>query len=356
MAIDFNGALTLADQAILSNDPLVKEITKSLHQTWNAVKDIPFYTSPSLRQIGMRYTNSGIPTPNWTGINSEPQAVKGKPKQYEEQMFLLRNKITIDKVLLDQPNNIIDPVDAQVQMFLEGFAYDFNDKFINNDPTSSAPGNSPDCFPGLKYRLSNPQQFDMASDMTINSASNMSLSNLLAGSSATAGSGAANRFMYDIQTLFDNMNAPDGDGIVLYVSEVGKRIIEAAIRVMGIGSGFDITQDNYDRPVEMYKNAKIRVVGRKADGLTSVIPNDVSLPATTVLSDGTTGALTNTTTMYAVRYGTGYVQGWQPKPFKPENLGRSQENGIMHNILFEWGCGLWIPHTRAIGRLNFKVA
>ena len=356
MAIDFNGALTLADQAILSNDPLVKEITKSLHQTWNAVKDIPFYTSPSLRQIGMRYTNSGIPTPNWTGINSEPQAVKGKPKQYEEQMFLLRNKITIDKVLLDQPNNIIDPVDAQVQMFLEGFSYDFNDKFINNDPTSSAPGNSPDCFPGLKYRLNNAAQFDMATDMTINAASNMSLANLLATSSATAGSGAANRFMYDIQTLFDNMNAPDGDGIVLYVSEVGKRIIEASIRVMGIGSGFDITQDNYDRPVEMYKNAKIRVVGRKSDGLTSVIPNDVSLPATTVLSDGTTAAVTNTTTMYAVRYGTGYVQGWQPKPFKPENLGRSQENGIMHNILFEWGCGLWIPHTRAIGRLNFKVA
>ena len=56
MAIDFNGALTLADQAILSNDPMVKEITKSLHQTWNAVKDIPFYTSPSLRQIGLRYT------------------------------------------------------------------------------------------------------------------------------------------------------------------------------------------------------------------------------------------------------------------------------------------------------------
>lgn len=352
MAIDFNGALTLADQAILSNDPLVKEITKSLHQTWNAVKDIPFYTSPSLRQIGMRYTNSGIPTPNWTGINSEPQAVKGKPKQYEEQMFLLRNKITIDKVLLDQPNNIIDPVDAQVQMFLEGFAYDFNDKFINNDPTSSAPGNSPDCFPGLKYRLNNPTQFDMASDMTLNSAADMSLAVLL----ASGGSAQANRFIYDLQTLFDNMNAPDGDGIVLYVSEVGKRIIEAAIRVMGIGSGFDITQDNYDRPVEMYKNAKIRVVGRKSDGLTSVIPNDVNLPASTVNTAGVTAAITNTTSMYAVRYGTGYVQGWQPKPFKPENLGRSQENGIMHNILFEWGCGLWIPHTRAIGRLNFKVA
>ena len=354
MAIDFNGALTLADQAILSNDPLVKEITKSLHQTWNAVKDIPFYTSPSLRQIGMRYTNSGIPTPNWTGINSEPQAVKGKPKQYEEQMFLLRNKITIDKVLLDQPNNIIDPVDAQVQMFLEGFAYDFNDKFINNDPTSTAPGNSADCFPGLKYRVNNLAQFDMATDVNINSAADLSLTTLLAGGAGATG--AANRFIYDLQNLFDNMNSPDGDGIVLYASEQGKRNIETAIRVMGIGSGFDITQDNYDRPVEMYKNAKIRVVGRKADGVTSVIANDQAVAASAATwSDGTTTARTGVTEIFAVRYGTGYVQGWQPKPFKPENLGRSQENGIMHNILFEWGCGLWIPHTRAIGRIRVKV-
>jgi hypothetical protein len=356
MAIDFNGALTLADQAILSNDPLVKEITKSLHKTWNAVKDIPFYTSPSLRQIGMRYTNSGIPLPNWTGINSEPQAVKGKPKQYEEQMFLLRNKITIDKVLLDQPNNIIDPVDAQVQMFLEGFAYDFNDKFINNDPTNTAPGNSPDCFPGLRYRLSNPTQFDMASDMTIYSAADLTLATLLGGTSSAPAS--ANRMIYDLQNLFDNMNSPDGDGIILYVSEQAKRVMETAIRVMGIGSGFDVTQDNYDRPVEMYKNAKIRVVGRKSDGLTSVIDNNQTQAALTggvTWSDGSTAQKTGVTDIYAVRYGTGYVQGWQPKPFKPENLGRSQENGIMHNILFEWGCGLWIPHTRAIGRVRVKV-
>ena len=32
-------------------DMYVKEITKSLHQTWNALKDIPLYTSPSLKQV-----------------------------------------------------------------------------------------------------------------------------------------------------------------------------------------------------------------------------------------------------------------------------------------------------------------
>jgi hypothetical protein len=354
MAIDFNGALTLADQAILSNDPMVKEITKSLHMTWNAVKDIPFYTSPSLRQIGLRYTNSGIPLPTWTGINSQPQAVKGKPKSYEEQLFLMRNMITVDHVLLDQPDAIIDPVDAQVKMFMEGFAYDFNDKFVNNDPTSLVAGNSADCFPGLKYRLDNWPQFDISVDMNIASTADLSFGNILAASSATAGSGAANRLMHDVQNLFDNMSAPDGDGIVLYMNEQTKRHFEMAIRVMGLGSGFDVTQDNFDRPVEQFKNAKVRVVGRKADGLTPVIPSNVT--ATWLDSAGSAVTVNNSTTIYAVRYGDGYLQGWQPKPLKPEYLGKSQENGIMHNVLFEWGCGLMAQSTRAIGRLAVKIA
>ncbi len=351
MAIDFNGALTLADQAILSNDPLVKEITKSLHKTWNAIKDIPFTTSPSLRQVGQRYVNSGIPTPNWTGINSEPVAVKGKPKSYEEQMYLLRNKITVDHVLLDQPNNIIDPVEAQVQMYLEGFAYDFNDKFINNDPTSNVAGNSVDAFPGLAYRLNNPNQYDIPTEMVIDTTADIALGTLLTNSSTATslqGIGAANRMIADIQKLLDNMNAPDGDGVVFYMSELTKRQVEMAIRVMGIGAGFDITQDSFDRPVEKYKNATVRVVGRKADGTTPIISNTLTISTVT-------GSNANTSQIYAVRYGSGYVTGWQSGPFKPQYLGLSKENGIMHNILFDWGCGLWIPHVRAIGRINVKV-
>jgi len=246
MAIDFNGALTLADHAALSNDPLVKEISKSLHQTWNALKDIPLYTSPSLKQVGMRYLNQGIPAPNWTGVNSEPVAVKGKPKSYEESMYLVRNKILVDNVLLDQPTNIIDPIEAQVNIFLEGFAYDFNDKFINNDPASLVAGNSADCFPGLNYRMNNPADYDIPAEMDI--AVDSTFADLYSASSSKA-----NNFIFKVQELLDNMNAPDGDGVVLYMNEATKRRIELNIRVMGIGAGFDSTQDAYNRPVEKYK-------------------------------------------------------------------------------------------------------
>jgi hypothetical protein len=343
MAIDFNGALTLADQAAISNDPLVKEITKSLHQTWNALKDIPLYTSPSLKQIGVRYLNSGIPSPNWTGVNSEPVAVKGRPKSYEEQMYLIRNKILVDHVLLDQPTNIIDPIEAQVQIFLEGFSYDFNDKFINNNPLT---GNI-DCFPGLAYRMENYNDFDIPQQMTINAPTNSAAIDLTNGTAAKA-----NAFFSYLQQLLDNMNAPDGDGVVLYMSEKCKRQVEFAIRLMGIGAGFDVTRDSYDRPVEKFKNATVRVVGRKADGTTSIISD-----TQTVTNDSESNAITagKASSIYAVRYGTGYAQGWQSGPFKPTYLGLSKENGIMHNVVFDWGIGLWIPHTRAVGRLNCSV-
>jgi hypothetical protein len=164
----------------------------------------------------------------------------------------------------------------------------------------------------------------------------------------TNSSGVANNFIYQMQFLLDNMNAPDGDGVVLYMNEATKRRIELNIRVMGIGAGFDITQDSYQRPVEKYKNATIRTVGRKADGTTHIIADN--------LNNGISADNGKCSHIYAVRYGTGYVQGWQSGPFKPTYLGLSKENGIMHNVVFDWGVGLWVPHVRAIGRLKVRVS
>jgi len=283
----------------------------------------------------MRYLNSNIPAPNWTGVNSEPVPVKGRPKSYEENMYLVRNKILVDKVLMAQPQNIIDPIEAQVQIFLEGFAYDFNDKFINNSPVTG----TVDCFPGLGYRLDNFADFDIPSEMDISVPTTQAT--LKSGSITAA---LSNGLFTAIQELLDNMNAPDGNGVVLYMNEFAKRQIEFAIRTMGIGAGFDVTMDSFDRPVEKYKSATVRTVGRKSDGTTPIIANNLAGPVAS-----------KSTHIYAVRYGTGYVQGWQSGPFKPEYLGLSKENGIMHNVVFDWGVGLWVPHTRAIGRLKVEA-
>jgi len=98
----------------------------------------------------------------------------------------------------------------------------------------------------------------------------------------------------------------------------------------------------------------IRTVGRKADGTTPVIANNSTHTTATLINGVSTVA--RQTAIYAVRYGTGYVTGWQSEPFKPKYLGLSNENGIMHNVLFDWGVGLWIPHNRAIGRIDVVVS
>jgi hypothetical protein len=202
-------------------------------------------------------------------------------------------------------------------------------------------GNSADCFPGLAYRMNNVADYDIPSEMDL----------ALTGGSAdlyTNSSTTGNNFIFKMQELLDNMNAPDGDGVVFYMNEATKRRIELNIRVMGIGAGFDITQDSYQRPVEKYKNATIRTVGRKSDGVTHIIPD--------TLSNGVAGDAGKCSHIYAVRYGTGYVQGWQSGPFKPQYLGLSKENGIMHNVVFDWGVGLWVPHVRSIGRMKVSVS
>jgi hypothetical protein len=189
--------------------------------------------------------------------------------------------------------------------------------------------------------MNNPADYDIPSEMDI--AIDSSFADLYSSTSAKA-----NNFIYKVQELLDNMNSPDGDGVVLYMNEATKRRIELNIRVMGIGAGFDITQDSYNRPVEKYKNATIRTVGRKSDGTTHIIQDN--------LNNGVSGDAGKCSHIYAVRYGTGYVQGWQSGPFKPTYLGLSKENGIMHNVVFDWGVGLWVPHVRAIGRLKVRVA
>lgn len=335
MAVD-SSALTLSDWAAYSNDEVVKQITKSVHMTWNAIKDIPLVTSNQLKQTGVRFIGSeGMPSVTWTSINEEPTTTKAKPTAYEESIYLVRNKFVIDEMLLNQPTQITDPVQAQVDAWTMAFAYEFNDKFINNNPESG--GTSAKCFPGLRYRLQNPTKFDIPSEMVVNA------SGVVMNGSMTAST--ANDFISYVDELLDNLAAPDGNGVVLYMSEKMKRQFAKAIRLLGSGAGFNTQSDGYDRMVDVYRNAKIRTVGRKVDQSTPIIANAETAPGTAD-SGGTF------TSIYGVHYGDGYVTGWQKGLLKPEYLGKSRENGVIHNVVLNWGVGLWFPHTRSIGRIR----
>jgi hypothetical protein len=348
MASTFDtNALTLSEYAMQSNDPLVQKITFSLHKTMNAVQDIPLLSRKTFIQNGVRFVGN-LPGVNWGQLNAPPTITRGKPTPYQEQMYLVRNQFQIDAKFIGEQNAISNPLDIQIEAWMEAFAYDFNTKFINNGhpgnatSTTGATVTDPNAPIGLRARLDNPATYGVQSEMKIDAGGvDIGPVNLT--------STTASNFIAYVQQLLDYMNAPDGDGVVLYMNDFLKRRFEAAIRQLGAGGGFSMAKDAFDRGVSKYKEATIRDCGRRVDQVTRVISQ-------TETNTGLDGG-TNYTSLYAVRYGTDSFCGWQWEPLKPKNLGLDPTNGVAYNTVIDWGVGFWQPHNRSIGRLyDIKIS
>jgi hypothetical protein len=341
MASNFDTqALTLSEYAVQSNDPLAQKITFSLHKTMNVVQDIPLLTRKTFIQNGVRFVDN-LPGVNWGQLNVPPTITRGKPTPYQEQMYLVRNQFQIDSKFIGEQNAITNPLDVQIEAWMEAFGYDFNQKFINNGH-SAALGNDPNAPIGLRCRLDNPSSYGVISEMKIG-AGGIDIST---GGLTTA---TANGFIGYIQQLLDYMNEPDGNNVVLYMNDYLKRRFEASIRQLGAGGGFTMTKDAFDRGVSKYKEAVIRDVGRQVDQVTRIISPNEDING----NDGGSGY----TSIYGVKYGAESFCGWQWEPLKPKNLGLDPTNGVAYNTVIDWGVGLWQPHNRSIGRVyGIKIA
>ena len=337
MAIDTN-ALTLSEYAMQSNDPLVMKITYSLHRMANVLEDIPLITKKSLVQNGVRFVDN-LPTVNWGQINQTPTITKGKPTPYQEQIWLIRNQFQVDKKLMEDRNAIQDPLEVQINAYMQALTYDINHKFIKNAHDGTGDNQAP---VGLQARIDNGVQYGVNSEMKIDGGG--------VDLSASMTQATANQFIEQVQQMLDYMNAADGDGVVFYCNDLLKRRWERAVRMLGAGGGFTMTKDAFDRSVSMYKGAKIRDIGRKVDQTTRII-GDESATGTAYTSGS------KYTSLYAVRYGQDTFCGWQFEALKPNNLGLDPTNGVTYNTVIDWAFGLWMPHTRAICRqFNIKTA
>lgn len=331
MAVDTN-ALTLADHALISNDPRIAAVVFSLHRTGSVLQDIPIMTRPTLKVNGARFRNGQLATTNWRKINEEPAVAKSTPEQFSESVYILSNNIDTDTKLLLDENAIEDPRSLQFRAWLEGVVYDINDKFINNNDVTG----DEDAPIGIRHRLDNPDDWGVESALKVAGGG-------VDMTQATMTSSTANNFIEFVQQLFDEMGAPDGDGIVLYMDELMKRRWEFSIRLLGAGAGWNMTTDAFDRAITRYKNAVIRVIGRKSDGTTKIM-------TVTETVAGVDGA-DNHTSIYAVRYGEGYGMGWQMEPLFVNDLG-ILNNGVIYRINMDWAFGTIYTSTYSLARLH----
>lgn len=323
-------ALNLADYALNSNSPMVRAITWSLIDNGAAAQDIPFITKASLLANGVRFEGN-LPSINWSQINAEGVTVKATPKAYQEQVFTFRNYVDVDKLLVQDINQITDPRATQASAVMKAVAYDFNDKFINNNH-ATGDANS---FTGIRYRIDNGSTFGVRSENKINASS----LDITRGAATQA---TANTLLELLDQLLWSVDSPEGNGVTLYMNEVMHRRLAFLLRLMGTSGGFDITKDQFGRTVNMYKGAIVRDIGYKADQSTRIITN-------TEDSSGNNASSTFSS-IYAVNYSTEHFFGWQFSEPNAQDLGLLN-NGVIYRTLFDWALGLMNNSTRSLGRI-----
>lgn len=334
-------ALSLSQWAIQANNPAVQAVTFSLIDNGSIMaRDIPFAAKKSLIANGVRWQGS-LPTVNWAQINAEGTTTVGTPTPYQENAYIIRNYVDVDKYLVEDENSIQDPREVQTAAYLKGVAYDFNYKFINNDHVSG----DANSLIGIRYRLDNAALFGIPTANKIDANGlDLRLATLTTASTKDGG----NQLLEYMDQLLWSVDSPEGDGVVLYMNEVMKRRLATALRALGTDGGYQITTDQFGRTVSKFRNATIVDVGYKADQTTRII-------TTTEAATGLNGSSTFTS-MYAVNYSEGHFMGWQFDTFNVQDLGLIN-NGVIYRTLLDWAGGLYPQHTRCLARLyDIKLA
>src|SRR5437764_10363255 len=108
------GTVTLADYAQMSNSPMVQAVTYSLIMNDNILQDVPLQNKNSLIANGARFEGN-LPTVNWAQLNAEGVTTKGTPTAYQEQVYIIRNYIDVDKFIVEDQNQIVEPRSVQAE-------------------------------------------------------------------------------------------------------------------------------------------------------------------------------------------------------------------------------------------------
>ncbi len=343
------GTVTLADYALLSNQPLVQAVTMSLIDYGNVIQDIPLVEKQSLQVNGVRWEGN-LPTPNWVALNTEGTSVHGQPTPYQEQAYIVRNYVDVDKFIVLDQNQIVEPRAAQTAAYLKGLTYDINFKFFKNAHDGTGDANAP---VGLRARLddaASANKFGVRPENKID-AGGTACDISQTGFTAIKGG----QFLELLDLLLWCVDSPDGSGVVLYMNDYIKRRLNFVVRAMGTSGGLDQSQDQFNRTIQTYKNAIIRDPGVKADQSTRILAGNAIAAGSgsvgeTAAGADSTGASANFASIYAVNYSTDHFFGWQFAPPNVQDLGLIY-NGAIYRTLIDWAVGLVNASTRSIGRL-----
>lgn len=264
-------AVTLADVAKQSTQPLQKGILLNLLRYSDVLGILPFETAAALDNIVVRWAE--LPSVASRKIGGAYTESTGTTEQLTEAIRPMGGDVDVDKILEALPNVLEKPSVTQLKMKTKALAFYFNYLFIKGGPTVDA-----DAFNGLEYRV---EQLN-----TARPGQKLVIGTMGTPYDPTVSTATEHVFIDKLIELDDLVG-----GASAFFCNKGVR--QGVGRVLRRANVLDVTRDQYNRTVFEYNGAPIIDIGLRANKVTEIILN------TEDPGDG--GA--DTTSMYAVRFG-----------------------------------------------------
>ena len=328
-------ALTLADMYLLTPYMLEQGIIKTLQEESQLIDTLSF---ENIQALTVQTFRSGKLQPvSWRKINeSFGSVIQGKPEPVSAGIFSFGNNIDVDYLIKnDKTPKIVDPTTQQVDDTIVTMARQFNDAWVNNEPTKD-----PQAITGVRYMINNefPGQKICANpagnavlDLTpsgANYATNISVFFLQMDKAISAIDGRAPNFAVCNRTFLDHFEAILRDSGYLKTTEdsIGRHFIDyKGIKFVDAGNTYeDMDQYGADIPV---------------------ITNKELYTGAVDLSDG------NATSVVFVRMDKKHYQPWQFEALKADHIGML-DDGVHDRTIVKWDVGHIVTHKRSLSWLT----
>lgn len=328
-------AITLADMYLLTPYQFEKGIIKTLQEESQLIDSLSF---ENVEALTVQTYRSGKMNPvSWRKIG-EPfgSVVQGKPEPVQAGVFSFGNNIDIDYLIKrDKAPKIVDPQTQQINDTMVTMARQFNDAWVNNEPTKD-----PQAITGVRYMINT--EFP-GQKICANPAGNAVLDLTPSGANY-----ATNISIFFLQ-LDKAINAIDGKKPNIAVCN---STFLTHFTALCRDSGYlKTTEDSLGRKFLEYNGVKFIDAGNTyedmdANGLDIPVITDKELYNGTVdLSNGTA-----TSVMFA-RIDKAHYQPFQFENLSAENIGML-DDGVTERAIVKWDVGHIVTNKRSLSWLT----
>lgn len=302
-------SLTLLESSKLSTDTMKQGVAETFVQYAPMLQFLPFM---EIQGNAYKYNmEQSLPNIEFRAVNGKYTEGTGVVNPATEGLTIMGGDADVDKFQIQTQSNINNIRAIHTGMKAKAASFKFTDQFFNGDTAVT-----PNGFNGIKKRI--------VGDQVISAGTN----------GFDVNSQPQNKFMDLLDALSMQV---DGGADALFMDKKTLQKIRSVSRELKY---FAQSVDAFGKPVTTFDGIPMFAVGDNGQGAKIIGHNEV------------TGTATNTTSVYAVKFGADeYVSGLTNGGMQVYDLGELQEKPAFRTRI-EFYCGIAIFNGKAAARLS----